>query len=134
MLNMMRRSARILAVLAVPFLAAASSDDDDDNITNPPNPGIAQVRVVHRSPDAPAVDVAVNGEVAVQGAAYLDATSVRAASAAPYPAPSGGVARVAYVSTLTPAEPASGPGVAVVGLAAVVLVSLAILAWRRVSG
>jgi hypothetical protein len=29
---------------------------------------------VHLSPDAPAVDVAVNGTVAVSGAAYLDAT------------------------------------------------------------
>jgi hypothetical protein len=75
MLNRMRRSGRLLAVLAVPFLAAACSDDDDnDNITDPGEIGTAQVRVVHLSPDAPAVDVAVNGEVAVEGAAYLDAT------------------------------------------------------------
>lgn len=75
MLNRMRRSGRILAVLAVPFLAAACSDDDNDgNVTDPGEVGIAQVRVVHLSPDAPAVDVAVNGAVAVQGASYLDAT------------------------------------------------------------
>ena len=75
MLNRMRRSGRLLAILAVPFLATACSDDDDDNVTGPGGDvGIAQVRVVHLSPDAPAVDVAVNGEVAVAGAVYLDAT------------------------------------------------------------
>jgi hypothetical protein len=73
MTNSIRRSGRLLAVLAVPFLAAACSDDDD-NVTTPGEVGIAQVRVVHLSPDAPAVDVAVNGAVAVQGAAYRDAT------------------------------------------------------------
>ena len=72
-MNRLRRSGRLLAVLAVPFLAAACSDDDDA-VTGPGEVGIAQVRVVHLSPDAPAVDVAVNGEVAVAGAAYLDAT------------------------------------------------------------
>jgi len=67
MLNRLRRSGRFLAVLAVPVLAAGCNDDDD-NITNPPvDAGIAQVRVVHLSPDAPAVDVAVNGTVAVDG-------------------------------------------------------------------
>jgi hypothetical protein len=74
MLNRMPRSGRLLAVLAIPLLAAACSDDDD-NVTDPGDVGIAQVRVVHLSPDAPAVDVAVNGEVAVAGAVYLDATS-----------------------------------------------------------
>jgi hypothetical protein len=72
MLKTIRRSGRLLAVVAVPLLAVGCNDDDD-NITNP-EVGIAQVRVVHLSPDAPAVDVAVNGTVAVQGAAYLDAT------------------------------------------------------------
>jgi hypothetical protein len=74
MLNSIRRYGRLMAVLAVPLLAAGCNDDDD-NITNPPaDAGIAQVRVVHLSPDAPAVDVAVNGQNAVTGAAYLDAT------------------------------------------------------------
>jgi hypothetical protein len=72
MLNTIRRSGRFLAVFALPLLAVGCNDDDD-NITNP-EVGVAQVRVVHLSPDAPAVDVAVNGTVAVQGAAYLDAT------------------------------------------------------------
>ena len=73
MLNRIRRSGRFLAVLAVPVLAAGCNDDDD-NVTNPPEPGVAQTRVIHLSPDAPAVDVSVNGAVAVEDAAYLDAT------------------------------------------------------------
>jgi hypothetical protein len=73
MINRLRRSGRLLAVIAVPLLAAGCNDDD--NITTPEAPaGIAQVRVIHLSPDAPAVDVAVNGTVAVQGASYLDVT------------------------------------------------------------
>ena len=68
-----RRFSRVLAVVAVPFLAVGC-DDDDDNVTGPGDVGTAQVRVVHLSPDAPAVDVSVNGEVAVSGASYLDAT------------------------------------------------------------
>lgn len=73
MLNSLRRYGRLLAVVAVP-LVAVGCDDDDDNVTDPGDVGTAQVRVVHLSPDAPAVDVAVNGTVAVSGAAYLDAT------------------------------------------------------------
>jgi hypothetical protein len=68
-----RRSGRILAVLAVPFLAAACSDDDD-GVTTPEEPGIAFVRVVHLSPDAPAVDVAVNGSAPVVSLSYREAS------------------------------------------------------------
>lgn len=74
MLNRMRRSGRLLAVLAVPFLATACSDDDNDNVTNPGDMGVARVRVVHLSPDAPPVDVAVNGAVAFSSLPYLDST------------------------------------------------------------
>ncbi len=95
MINTLRRSARVLAVIAVPLLAAGCNDDDD-NVTSPEAPaGIAQVRVVHLSPDAPAVDVAVNGTVAVEGAAYLDATGY-------LPVPAGDV-RI----TVTPAGAAA---------------------------
>lgn len=68
-----RRYARVLALVAVPLLAVGC-DNDDDNVTTPGAVGTAQVRVVHLSPDAPAVDVAVNGTVAVSAASYLDAT------------------------------------------------------------
>ena len=73
-MNKFRRSGRLLAILAVPFLATACSDDDDDNITDPGEVGVARVRVVHLSPDAPAVDVSVNGAVAFSGLPYLEST------------------------------------------------------------
>jgi hypothetical protein len=73
MMNSIRRSGRILAVLAVPFLAAACSDDDD-SITAPEAPGTAFVRVVHLSPDAPAVDVSVNGSAPVVSLSYREVT------------------------------------------------------------
>ena len=68
-----RRFARLLAVAAVPMLAVGCNDDDD-NITDPGGEvGLAQVRVIHLSPDAPTVDVAVNGTVAAS-VSYLEVT------------------------------------------------------------
>lgn len=94
MFKTLRRSARLLAVAAVPLLAVGCNDDDD-NVTDPGEVGIAQVRVIHLSPDAPAVDVYVNGALAVGGVAYLDVTSY-------LPAPAGD-ARI----TVTPAGASS---------------------------
>jgi Domain of unknown function (DUF4397) len=77
MIEKIRRLGRLSVLLAVPMVAAGCSDDD--TTTNPPtspsNPGVAQVRVAHLSPDAPPVDVRVNGSVAVSGAAYMDVTN-----------------------------------------------------------
>ncbi|MFS3929989.1 peptidase [Priestia aryabhattai] len=56
--------ASLMAVLLLAFtgnLASAASND-------------AMVRVVHASPDAPEVDVYVDGKAAVEGAAFKDAT------------------------------------------------------------
>jgi len=76
MLKKIRTIGRLGTLLALPLIAVGCSDDDD-NVTSPTpdNPGLAQVRVVHLSPDAPAVDVRVNGAVAVSGAAYMDVTN-----------------------------------------------------------
>jgi hypothetical protein len=46
-----------------------SCDDDDDNPTNPTNP-TANIRVIHATYDAPAVDVALDGSVAISNLAY----------------------------------------------------------------
>jgi len=76
-LEKIRSFGRLGALVVVPLLAVGCSDDDD-NVTSPTaptDPGVAQVRVVHLSPDAPAVDVRVNGAVAVSGAAYMDVTN-----------------------------------------------------------
>ena len=71
MKNLTRRMA-VLAIAAAPLTLAACSDDDDSPTA--PSAATAQVRVAHLSPDAPAVDVYVNGSRAVSGAAFTDVT------------------------------------------------------------
>ncbi|WP_246056271.1 DUF4397 domain-containing protein [Alteribacter natronophilus] len=56
----------VLAFSMFSVTAAADSHDYDEND--------AWVRIVHASPDAPAVDVTVNGDVVVEGADFKDAT------------------------------------------------------------
>ncbi len=58
-----------LAALAAAGLLMGCSDDDKTG----PN-GTAQVRVVHASPDAPAVDVLVDNQSVLTGVAYKDAS------------------------------------------------------------
>lgn len=53
-----------LALLATVSLAACDGDDDAE----------ARLRAVHLSPDAPAVDVLVNGDRALSGVEYTDAS------------------------------------------------------------
>ena len=57
-------------LLATSALTAACSDDDDN--TGPD--GQARVRVVHASPDAPAVDVLVDDSKALSDVSYLTAS------------------------------------------------------------
>jgi hypothetical protein len=81
MKNLTRRMA-ILAIAAAP-LALAACNDEDDNLTGP-STGTALVRVAHLSPDAPLVDVYVNGARALSGVAFKDVSSY-------LPIPSGSV-------------------------------------------
>ena len=58
----MKKLMSLLGTLALAFaLIVPVSADGHEN---------AMVRVLHASPDAPAVDVYVNGEVAVEGAEF----------------------------------------------------------------
>jgi hypothetical protein len=50
-----------LLVMVLSFTAIGCDDDDDNNVTAPPMTGSAMIRVVHASPDAPAVDIYVEG-------------------------------------------------------------------------
>jgi hypothetical protein len=77
MKNLTRRLA-VLAIAAAPLALAACSDDDSPTS---PSTGTAQVRVAHLSPDAPAVDVYVNGSRVVSGAAFKDVTGYLAVPA-----------------------------------------------------
>jgi hypothetical protein len=67
----------LTAVLGLSVGTAACGDDDDDNGTNPPEQ-TAQVRAVHASPDAPAVDIYV------EGSSTPIATNVSYGDATPY--------------------------------------------------
>ena len=69
MKNLTRRMA-VLAIAAAPLALVACSSESPAS----PSAGTAQVRVAHLSPDAPAVDVYVDGTRAVSGAAFTDVT------------------------------------------------------------
>jgi hypothetical protein len=66
----------MLAALALTALVASGCSDD----SNGPN-ATAQLRVVHGSPDAPAVDVLVDGQPVLTGVAYLGASNYLSVSA-----------------------------------------------------
>ncbi len=64
-------------VLLASLLLVGCSSSDDPRPTAPPS----QIRVVHASPDAPAVDVRVGTQAVATGAAYKDATAFQAVPA-----------------------------------------------------
>ncbi|CAM3956359.1 DUF4397 domain-containing protein [Alkalicoccus chagannorensis] len=98
---MLKRSLLVMLVAILSFglfagAAAAGSHDGDD----------AMVRVLHASPDAPEVDVYVNGDPAVEGAAFQDITDYLALPAgdhevAVFPAGEGGEGDPVVEQTLT---------------------------------
>lgn len=59
----------LIAILAAVPMIAACSDDDDDNPTGP-SQGMALARVAHLSPDAPNVDVWVDGTRVLQNVPF----------------------------------------------------------------
>ncbi len=64
---------RILTILGASALAFTLIGCDSDDVAGPE--GQAELRVAHLSPDAPAVDVYLDGEKAVAGASFRDVTS-----------------------------------------------------------
>jgi hypothetical protein len=65
------KTLSILVISLLSFSFIACSDDDDNNISNPiEDPGTAKVRVIHMSYDAPAVDIRVDGNVAISNLGY----------------------------------------------------------------
>jgi hypothetical protein len=78
----------------------------------------AKVRVVHASPDAPAVDVWVNGQVAISGLAFGEATDYVALAGGDYDVavtPAGGTAADAVISATLTLENGRAYTVAAVG-------------------
>ncbi|HMB71393.1 MAG TPA: DUF4397 domain-containing protein, partial [bacterium] len=66
---MNRRNLGWAAILLILPLLAGCSDDDNTTIMAP-EAGVAIARVAHLSPDAPPVDVWVDGEVALSNVAF----------------------------------------------------------------
>lgn len=71
------RKFGIIALLAIamPLFAGGCSDDDDKKPTAPGGSTDAYLRVAHLSPDAPVVDVWVDGSVRLQDVAFGDFSS-----------------------------------------------------------
>lgn len=81
----------------------------------------AQVRVVHASPDAPAVDVFVNGDLAVEGLEFGTATDFLSLPAGEYQvqvSPAGGTPDDAVIDAMLPLEGGQAYDVAAVGFLA----------------
>ena len=66
---------RRLALLMLPVLFIFGCDNDDDNDNNDPQLQSSYVRVAHLSPDAPAVDVWVDGNIVLEDVAYNGVSS-----------------------------------------------------------
>ncbi|QFT87458.1 hypothetical protein FIU87_02240 [Bacillus sp. THAF10] len=75
----MKKLLTILTVLL--FVVGAAGNLVSANTGNKEE---AQVRILHASPDAPAVDVYVDGQAAVQGAKFKDATDYLMLAAGPH--------------------------------------------------
>ncbi|MDP2470913.1 MAG: DUF4397 domain-containing protein [Candidatus Palauibacterales bacterium] len=74
----------LAAVLAISAGLSACSDDDDDNGMNPPVQ-TAQIRAVHSSPDAPAVDIYIeNVGIVAADVAYGETTPYLTVDAGTY--------------------------------------------------
>lgn len=64
-----------LFAIALPLFSGGCSDDDDNNPASPGGSTDSYLRVAHLSPDAPAVDVWVDGSVVLQDIAFGDFSS-----------------------------------------------------------
>lgn len=94
-----------LGFIAVPGVGAQQSD-------------MARVRVIHASPDAPAVDVLVNGEAAVEGLAFSEGTDYLELAAGDYQfqvVPAGGAAEDAVIDATATLEAGTWYSVVAVG-------------------
>lgn len=71
----MSRLTKFAAWLLLPFIVACSDSDNDDN-GGGADPAPAQLRVTHASPDAPAVNVYVDGELALEAVDFKQSSGL----------------------------------------------------------
>lgn len=67
----MKHSLKLAVALVAVALSACDSDSDSTFVASPPTPTF-DIQVLHASPDAPAVDVLVNGSAVLQEVDYKD--------------------------------------------------------------
>lgn len=71
----MSRLVKTMALLVLPFIVACSDSDNDNNNSNG-GAESAQLRVTHASADAPAVNVYVDGEAALEGVEFKQSSGL----------------------------------------------------------
>lgn len=81
--------SKLALALPLAVLIAGCSDDGDDNVVQFPGPveeppASGFIQVVHASPDAPAVNVLVNGSVAIEGLDYAETSGFTELDAGSY--------------------------------------------------
>ena len=94
---------KLIVVAGALALAACDSNDNDTPPVDPPAPSTT-VQVLHASPDAPAVDVLVNGEVALSGVDYKDSSGWGDLDAGTYSIEVQGILPGGNASVIGPAD------------------------------
>ena len=69
----MKKLSTLLVVMSALAISGCDSDDSDP-IPPPPAPGSTTIQVLHASPDAPAVDVLVNGDATFEGVDFAQSS------------------------------------------------------------
>lgn len=72
----MSRLVKFAALLMLPFMVACSDNDNNNSGNGPGDPPPAQLRVTHASADAPAVNVYVNGELALENVDFKQSSGL----------------------------------------------------------
>jgi len=103
----MKLSSKLIAVCSVLFLAACSSDNNSAPPTTPPVnplPPTTKVQVLHGSPDAPAVNVLVNGNQVLGNVDYKVGSQVLTLNAGTYSIQVDGILPGGDVAVIGPVD------------------------------
>jgi len=99
----MNCASKILIAANLLILAACDSNDNDTSPVDPPVSSAA-VQVLHASPDAPAVDVVVNGEVALNDLDYKQSSGWGSLGAGTYSVEIQGILPGGNATVIGPAD------------------------------
>ncbi len=99
----MKHLSKLLAASSLLILAACDSDDNDPAPVEPPAP-TTTLQVLHASPDAPAVDVLVDGAEALSDVDYRDSSGWISLDAGTYSIEVQGILPDANATVIGPAD------------------------------